>query len=88
MTASERRHRPEELLTVQQAAARLCCSPANVYALIGAGELPFVCVGSAKGYRIDPKDLEAFVDRRKQAKQPRGKCALPPRPHLKHIRFK
>jgi len=54
-----------QLLTVTQAADRLCCSAANVYALIEAGAIAIVQVGKRKGYRIDLRDLEAFVSDRK-----------------------
>ncbi|HEX6964099.1 MAG TPA: helix-turn-helix domain-containing protein [Lacipirellula sp.] len=54
-----------QLLTVKQTAARLCCSLANVYALIEKGELAVVRVGQQKGYRIDLRDLDAFVGERK-----------------------
>ncbi|MEZ6053348.1 MAG: helix-turn-helix domain-containing protein, partial [Planctomycetaceae bacterium] len=73
------------LLTIREAAGLLCCSEANVYALKEAGELPFVCVGVRKGYRIDSLDVEAFIDRKKTAK-----VAAPvrtPRPRLKHLRL-
>ncbi|MCA9076963.1 MAG: helix-turn-helix domain-containing protein [Planctomycetaceae bacterium] len=73
------------LLTIKEAAQVLCCSEANVYALKEAGELPFVCVGVRKGYRIDSFDVEAFIDRKKT-----NKVAAPvrtPRPRLKHLRL-
>jgi excisionase family DNA binding protein len=53
------------LLTVDQAADRLSCSKANVYALIEQGELPVVRIGRAKGYRVDIRDLGNFVRDRK-----------------------
>jgi len=74
------------LLTVSEAARRLRCSATNVYSLIERGLLPFVRVGNAKGYRIDPKDIEAFIEERKQAKGGTPKTGVPPRPRLKHIR--
>jgi len=73
-----------QLLTVKQTAKRLCCSLANVYALIDAGALAIVQVGKSKGYRIDLRDLEAFVCRRKfrfQVSQPRSKPIS-----LKHLK--
>lgn len=54
-----------QLLTIKQAANRLCCSAANVYALIETGVLAVVQVGRRKGYRIDLRDLEAFIQSRK-----------------------
>lgn len=73
------------LLTVGAAAEALGCSEANIYALIDAGELPFVSIGRRKGYRIDAADIAAFVERRKQQKA----VATPrlSRPRLKHIRL-
>ena len=78
---------PSRLLTVKEAAQRLGCSATNVYGLIDAGEIPYVCVGNAKGYRIDPRDLNAFIERRKQFKQSHDKNSIPPRPRLKHIKL-
>jgi excisionase family DNA binding protein len=73
------------LLTIKQAAEQLACSEANVYALVGAGQLPFVRVGSRKGLRIDSRDLDAFIQSRKvQYEQAKPK---PPRPRLKHIKL-
>ncbi|MGD9854064.1 MAG: helix-turn-helix domain-containing protein [Planctomycetaceae bacterium] len=73
------------LLTISQAADALGCSEANIYALIDAGELPFVPIGRRKGYRIDTADISAFIDRRKQQKS--GTAPRPARPRLKHIRL-
>ena len=74
-----------QLLTVKQAAAVLGCSQTNVYALIGSGTLPVVPIGRSKGYRIDPRDLDGFVQSRKvrfQAPQTAKKATK-----LKHIRL-
>jgi excisionase family DNA binding protein len=54
-----------QLLTIKQAAARLCCSVANVYVLVASGELPVVRIGCQKGYRVDSRDLDSFVTNRK-----------------------
>lgn len=73
-----------QLITVKQAAVRLSCSPANVYSLIETGKLAIVQVGKRKGYRIDLRDLDAFVQDRKfrfQAPQ-----ATAPRQTLKHLK--
>ena len=75
------------LLTIREAAAWLRCSATNVYALIDSGELPYICVGNSKGYRIDRRDLEAFVDARKVAKPGVRRNGSPVRPKLKHIKF-
>ena len=75
---------PEPLLTIKQVADYLGCSERNVYALLDRNELPYILVGSSKGYRIDPIDLRAFVERRKV----RGEQCKPRklnRPRLKHI---
>lgn len=74
-----------QLLSVKQAAVRLCCSAANVYSLIEGGELAVVRVGRQKGYRIDLRDLDAFIADRKFRI---GKVAPPPRrTTLKHLKL-
>lgn len=73
-----------QLLSVKQAAARLHCSPANVYALVERGELAVVRVGKSKGYRIDLRDLDAFVGARKVRYV--NESPKVPRRKLKHIR--
>lgn len=77
-------HHDWRLLTVKQAALQLGCSPANVYSLIERGELPIVRIGRHKGYRVDVRDLDAFVNGRKV----RFRSAAPqlPRQPLKHLR--
>ena len=75
----------KELLPVSDVARILVCSEANVYSLIDAGELPYVPIGKSKGYRIDPADLTAFIQKRKVQKQ-RAKRKVP-RPRLKHIKL-
>jgi excisionase family DNA binding protein len=77
----------ERLLTIEQAAARMACSKANLYSLIRRGLLPVVCVGSVKGYRVDPRDIDQFIRERKQTKRSRSPAMIPPRPRLKHIRL-
>ena len=74
----------EPLMTIKQVAEYLGCSERNVYSLLDRGELPYVLVGSSKGYRIDPADLRTFVQQRKV----RGEREKPPRlnrTRLKHI---
>ena len=73
------------LLTVNESAALLGCSRANVYGLIEAGELPVVAVGKSRGYRIDRRDLDEFIHRRKFRKE--GEKPTAPRPRLKHIQL-
>ena len=75
-----------QLLTVRETATRLRCSATNVYSLIDKGELPVVRVGNAKGYRIDIRDVDAFVHRRKEAKASTQVKPPTSRPKLKHIR--
>lgn len=78
---------PNPLLTVREAAALLRCSATNVYSLIDSGEIPVVRVGNAKGYRIDPRDIDAFIQKRKEAKPGNQSNGIPARPKLKHIKF-
>jgi excisionase family DNA binding protein len=78
---------PTQLLTVREAAVVLRCSATNVYSLIDNGELPFVRVGNAKGYRIDPRDIDEFIQQRKQAKAGSRVNGTPARPKLKHIKL-
>lgn len=75
------------LLTVSEVAAYLGCSVGNVYALIDAGELPVIAVGKSRGYRIDPRDLDEFLNRRKTRNVGAKSPAPMPRPRLKHIRL-
>ena len=73
------------MMTIKQVAEHLQCSSANVYTLITNGELPVVSVGTRKGYRVDPKDLENFISRRKMQKE--GVRVNRARPRLKHIKL-
>ena len=81
-TGSERR-----LLTITEAAEFLGCSRANVYGLIDAGELPVIAIGKSRGYRIDRRDIEEFLQRRKVHKMGREPRRPAPRPRLKHIKL-
>lgn len=74
------------LLSVGEAARFLGCSETNVYSLIDGGYLPFVAIGRSKGYRLDRRDLEAFIERRKQSKAAASPVKMP-RPKLRHIRL-
>lgn len=61
MTAEKR------LLTVREAAAVLGFkTPAPVYKLIADGELPTVSLPVRGGTRVDEKDLDVFIERRKR----------------------
>jgi excisionase family DNA binding protein len=51
------------LLTIEEAAAYLRVDPKTVYRLINANELKAVLVGRV--YRIDPSDLQEFVNNSK-----------------------
>jgi excisionase family DNA binding protein len=73
------------LLSVAETANVLGCSIANVYSLLEAGDLPFVSIGVHKGYRIDLRDLESFIESRKTRKSAHQNRQ--PRPALKHIRL-
>ena len=76
-----------KLLTIAEVAELLGCSSANVYRLIDTGELPVITVGQSRGYRIDRRDIEEFLNRRK-TRNVRDKAPAPtPRPRLKHIRL-
>ncbi len=78
--------RTQTLLTIKQAAKRLACSEANLYAFLEQGQLPYLTIGKRKGYRIDPPDLDDFIKNQKvqrDASKPRS-----PRPRLKHIKLK
>lgn len=75
------------LLTITNAADYLGCSRANVYGLIDAGELPVISIGKTRGYRIDRRDLEEFLQRRKIHKPGREPVRPTPRPRLKHIKL-
>lgn len=60
MTAEKR------LLTASEAAAVLGFkTPAPVYKLVAEGKLPTVNLPVRGGTRIDQKDLDAFIERRK-----------------------
>ena len=53
----------EQLLTVEEAAARLRQSPGTVRRKIREGQLPALRVGSGPRapFRVDPLELEAFL---------------------------
>ncbi|MCA9231061.1 MAG: helix-turn-helix domain-containing protein [Planctomycetales bacterium] len=74
-----------QLLTVKQAAKRLSCSVANIYALIEQGTLAVISIGKSKGYRLDTADLEDFVNQRKFRFQ--GPRPAAPKTKLKHIKL-
>jgi excisionase family DNA binding protein len=75
------------LLKVNETAALLGCSRATVYGLINGGELPVIAVGRSRGYRIDRRDIDEFVRRRKFRRESEKPAVPAPRPRLKHIRL-
>jgi excisionase family DNA binding protein len=75
------------LLTVKEAAVLLGCSRATIYGLISGGELAVIAVGRSRGYRIDRRDLDEFLRRRKFCHASEKQVAPAPRPRLKHIRL-
>lgn len=57
---------PDDLLTVDQAAARLRCGRTKLFALIGQGDLPSTKVGRAR--QIRRGDVDAYLDRERAAR--------------------
>lgn len=74
-----------KLLTIAEAAEALATSKSVVYELLQRGDLPYVPVGPSKAYRIDARDLDAYIERRKV--QHSVPAPSRPRPRLKHIRL-
>lgn len=72
------------LLTIKEAAERLRLSESCVYKLVASGELPVVRVGLQKGYRVDVRDLDAFVSNRKFRYRPEP--VRMPKAKFKHLR--
>ena len=55
------------LLTVKEVCQQLSVSPACVYALVKAGELPSVRIGTGRGtIRVVEEDVKSFVERARQ----------------------
>jgi excisionase family DNA binding protein len=54
------------MLTVQQVALRLQCSPGQVYRHITSGRL---VASKVSGWRIDPDDLQSFIESTRVAPQ-------------------
>ncbi|WP_423817788.1 helix-turn-helix domain-containing protein [Rhodopirellula europaea] len=78
----------QKLLTAKEVASWLRLSLAEVYRLIGRGELTHYRVGPAKGaIRVSSDDVESFLTRRRSA--PAEKPAKAERqPPLKHLKRK
>jgi excisionase family DNA binding protein len=51
------------LLTLEDVATYLSVSAAQVYALVRSGELPAVKLGGRGVWRVDKKELDAYIDR-------------------------
>jgi len=59
-----------DLLTVAQAAARLSLSRTAVYELCSSKQLEHFCLGAGnKGIRIEARELDAFIERRRQRRR-------------------
>lgn len=57
----------EKLLTTKELAATLQICMRTAERLIQTKQIPSIRLGSRKGVRIDPADVQAFIDSRKQA---------------------
>lgn len=66
-------------LEVSHVAHRLSVSPEYVLRLIRARKLPAIRLGTR--YRIDPHDLDAFIDARKLTDDDEEHRVAPPRLH-------
>lgn len=55
------------LLTLRETATKLGCTTRTVANLMQSGQLPRIKIGAL--VRIDPRDLEAFIESRKQQAQ-------------------
>jgi excisionase family DNA binding protein len=51
------------LLTLEDVATYLSVSVAQVYALVRSGELPAVKLGGRGVWRVDKRELDAYIDR-------------------------
>jgi excisionase family DNA binding protein len=70
---------PPRLLEVAHVAHRLSASQEFVRRLIREGKLRAIRIG--RRWRVDPADLEAFIDQQRTAGEPR-RAARPPDPYL------
>lgn len=57
---------PKRLLRLKPAAAYLAISPAALRAIVQRGELPVVRLNDHAPWLLDLRDLDSFVDRRKE----------------------
>jgi excisionase family DNA binding protein len=71
---------PDMLYTANEAAERLRCSPANVYALLETGELAVTRTGAGrKGLKVKGSSLSAFLEDRTEG-------GPAPKMRFKHLR--
>jgi excisionase family DNA binding protein len=71
---------PDMLYTANEAADRLRCSPANVYALLETGELAVTRTGAGrKGLKVKGASIVAFLEERTEG-------GPAPRMRFKHLR--
>jgi excisionase family DNA binding protein len=55
------------LLTLEDVATYLNVSASQAYALVRSGELPGIKLGGRGVWRVDRKELDAYVERKQQA---------------------
>jgi excisionase family DNA binding protein len=55
------------LLTLEDVATYLSVSASQAYALVRSGELPGIKLGGRGVWRVDRRELEAYVERLQQA---------------------
>jgi excisionase family DNA binding protein len=71
---------PDMLYTANEAADRLRCSPANVYALLETGELAVTRTGAGrKGLKVKGSSIIAFLEERTEG-------GPAPKMRFKHLR--
>jgi excisionase family DNA binding protein len=71
---------PDMLYTANEAADRLRCSPANVYALLDTGELAVTRTGAGrKGLKVKGSSIIAFLEERTEG-------GPAPKMRFKHLR--
>lgn len=64
-SAPGKRSVPEKALTIEEIGVRLDVTPPTVRALVRSGDLEGFQVGPRGLWRVEPKDLEAYIARRK-----------------------
>jgi excisionase family DNA binding protein len=68
---TERFMQENKWLSVEQVAARLDINVETVRRWIRRGELPAMKVGGRTGYRIEERDLQEFIKKKKTEKKER-----------------